>query len=127
MAHVSVTIAGRAFRMACEDGEEERLTGLAEKIDAKIAEMRTAFGEIGDNRLTVMAAISVADELAEAQRAIAALKERIAELETAQDEARARSERWAQAAADAVDATAERFEEMVAALNADGRRAARGD
>ena len=127
MPHVSVTIAGRTFRMACEDGEEERLSGLAQKIDLKIAEMRAAFGEIGDNRLTVMAAITVADELAEAQRLNGALRDEIAELERARDDALAQKDQWAQAAADAVEAVTGRLEEMVHAMNVDGRRATRND
>lgn len=127
MAHVSVNIAGRTFRMACEDGEEERLSGLAQKIDLKIAEMRAAFGEIGDNRLTVMAAITVADELAEAERVNAALRDQIAALERARDDALAQKDRWAQAAAEAVEAVTGRLEELVHAMNADGRRAARND
>jgi len=127
MPHVSVTIAGRTFRMACEDGEEERLSGLAQKIDLMIAEMRAAFGEIGDNRLTVMAAITVADELAEAQRVNGALRDQIAELERARDDALAQKDRWAQAAADAVEAVTGRLEEMVHAMNVDGRRATRND
>ncbi len=127
MPHVSVTIAGRTFRMACEDGEEERLSGLAQKIDLKIAEMRAAFGEIGDNRLTVMAAITVADELAEAQRLNGALRDQIADLERARDDALAQKDRWAQAAADAVEAVTGRLEEMVHAMNVDGRRATRND
>ncbi len=127
MPHVSVTIAGRTFRMACEDGEEERLSGLAQKIDLKIAEMRAAFGEIGDNRLTVMAAITVADELAEAQRLNGALRDQIVDLERARDDALAQKDQWAQAAADAVEAVTGRLEEMVHAMNVDGRRATRND
>ena len=127
MPHVSVNIAGRTFRMACEDGEEERLSGLAQKIDLKIAEMRAAFGEIGDSRLTVMAAITVADELAEAQRVNGALRDQIAELERARDVALAQKDRWAQTAANAVEAVTGRLEEMVHAMNVDGRRATRND
>ena len=127
MPHVSVNIAGRTFRMACEDGEEERLSGLAQKIDLTIAEMRAAFGEIGDSRLTVMAAITVADELAEAQRVNGALRDQIAELERARDVALAQKDRWAQTAANAVEAVTGRLEEMVHAMNVDGRRATRND
>ncbi len=66
MSQVSVTINGRQFRMACEDGQEEHLMKLARELDARIGGLRAKFGEIGDTRLTVMAAITVADELAEA-------------------------------------------------------------
>ena len=68
MSHVTVTIAGRAYRMACDEGQEEHLVGLARLLDGKIDQLRSSFGEIGEMRLAVMAGITVADELAEAQR-----------------------------------------------------------
>jgi cell division protein ZapA len=74
MAQVVVTIAGRTYRMACDDGEEARLEHLARDFDARIAGLRTSFGEIGDQRIIVMAALTLADELAEAQRQIDDLK-----------------------------------------------------
>jgi cell division protein ZapA len=75
MAQVTVTINGRQYRMACEDGEEERLLALGRGLDQRIGELREKFGEIGDARLTVMAALLVADELAEAENRIAALEQ----------------------------------------------------
>jgi cell division protein ZapA len=83
MAQVVVTIAGRTYRMACDDGEEARLEHLARDFDARIAGLRTSFGEIGDQRIIVMAALTLADELAEAQREIADLKNRLAEADGA--------------------------------------------
>ena len=66
MASVNATIAGRQFRLACEDGQEEHLQMLARDIDQRIEGLRKQFGEIGDTRLTVMAALMVADEMSEA-------------------------------------------------------------
>ncbi len=43
-------------------------------LDSKIQEMRQAFGEIGDMRLHVMAALMVADEASELQRRVARLE-----------------------------------------------------
>jgi cell division protein ZapA len=83
MAQVVVTIAGRTYRMACDDGEEARLEHLARDFDARIAGLRTSFGEIGDQRIIVMAALTLADELAEAQRQNGELKERLAEADGA--------------------------------------------
>jgi cell division protein ZapA len=65
MSQVSVTIDGRKYRLACNEGEEARLESLAGMIDDKIGEMRTAFGEIGDQRLVIMAALTIADNLTE--------------------------------------------------------------
>ena len=74
MSQVNVTINGRQFRMACEDGEEARLSRLAEELDASIATLRTRFGEIGDTRLTVMAALTLADQLVGDEGKIAAAR-----------------------------------------------------
>ena len=61
MNHVNVTINGRQYRMACEHGQENRLLRLAESLEARIASLRSKFGELGAQRLTVMAALMVAD------------------------------------------------------------------
>ena len=74
MAQVTVTIAGRVYRMACTDGEQPHIESLARIVDAKIESLRTSFGEIGDQRITVMAALTFADELSEAKRRIAELE-----------------------------------------------------
>lgn len=81
MAQVNVTIAGKVYRMACDDGEEERLTELAATLDRSIGALRQRFGEIGEQRLTVMAAITLADHQAEAERRLADAEARIAALE----------------------------------------------
>jgi cell division protein ZapA len=76
MSQVAVTIAGRTYRIACGEGEERHLEGLAAMLDAKIEEMRKAFGEIGDMRLHVMAALTIADELSEARQRADELEEK---------------------------------------------------
>jgi len=117
MAQVSVTINGRQFRMACEDGQEGHLMNLARELDERIGALRTKFGEIGDTRLTVMAAITVADELAEAGQRIRRLEEEIAALQSAQVATSDRN-RTAQAAiASALGAAAERVENITKRLN----------
>jgi cell division protein ZapA len=68
MAQVVVTIDGKAYRMACEEGQESHLEGLAQNFDRYVGHLKSQFGEIGDLRLTVMAAIMVMDELSEAKR-----------------------------------------------------------
>ncbi|MCP8940153.1 cell division protein ZapA [Alsobacter sp. SYSU M60028] len=88
MGQVTVTIAAKVYRIACDDGQEEHLRNLAADVDAKIEDMRKAFGEIGDNRLTVMAAITFVDERQE-------LKGRLARLEAELSELRARTGRMA--------------------------------
>ncbi|WP_051269059.1 cell division protein ZapA [Pseudovibrio exalbescens] len=81
MPQITVSINGRSFRMACDEGEEERLLGLAEKFDNNINMLRSSFGEIGDLRLTVMAGIMATDQASEAQRRFESLKAEKEELE----------------------------------------------
>jgi cell division protein ZapA len=66
MSHINVTINGRQYRMACEEGQEVRLLKLAESLEARVEQLRGKFGEIGDQRLTVMAALTACDELLDA-------------------------------------------------------------
>jgi cell division protein ZapA len=107
MPQVSVTIAGRAYRMACDNGQEEHLIELGRLLDTRIDELRAAFGEIGDMRLSVMAAITMADELAEARRRLASLEQDVARLSLERNSSSAREEetqaRLAQLVADAAD------------------------
>ncbi len=74
MAQVAITIAGRVYRVACDEGEQDHLVELAKMVDGKIAAMRQQFGEMGDQRLTVMAAVTIADELAESRRRLSELE-----------------------------------------------------
>src|ERR1700674_209366 len=105
MAQVLVTIENRKYRLACNEGEEARLESLAGVIDEKIGELRASFGEIGDQRLVVMAALTIADSLAEARDAVAAERQRA-------DAATARAE----AAASSIDRLSERIEALAAQL-----------
>ena len=80
MAQVMVTIDGKAYRMACEEGQEGHLTELAEGFDRYVGHLKTQFGEIGDLRLTVMAGIMVMDELSEVTRRLKAIENEVSTL-----------------------------------------------
>ena len=118
MSQVSVTINGRQFRMACEDGQEGHLMNLARELDNRINNLRNKFGEIGDTRLTVMAAITVADELSEAGQRIKRLEEELAALQNAQVAISDRNKAAQAAIAVALSKAAERVENITKALNA---------
>ncbi|HXW49663.1 MAG TPA: cell division protein ZapA, partial [Xanthobacteraceae bacterium] len=85
--------------------------------DTRIGTLRTKFGEIGDTRLTVMAAITVADELAEAGQRIKRLEEEIAALQSAQVATSDRNRAAQIAIAAALSAAAERVENITKRLN----------
>ena len=118
MAQVNATIAGRQFRLACEDGQEDHLLKLAKDIDARIDELRGKFGEIGDTRLTVMAALTVADELAETARKLRRLEEETVALQDARVVASDRAKAASDAVVGAFNSAAERIEGITRKLNA---------
>jgi cell division protein ZapA len=75
MGQVTVTVNGRTYRLRCGDGEEERLIALATHVGERIDELAAEFGQVGDERLLLMAALLMADELWE-------VRERLDQLET---------------------------------------------
>lgn len=68
MAQVDISINGRTYPVACDDGQEGHLTKLGEYVNERVVELTEAVGQIGDSRLLVMASLLIADELANAQR-----------------------------------------------------------
>ncbi|MEP0519530.1 MAG: cell division protein ZapA [Hyphomicrobiales bacterium] len=87
MAQITVNINGRNYRMACEDGQEAHLQQLAGQFDDTVKQLRTSFGEIGDQRLTVMAGVMGQDEVFELRNKVAALEQELAGLRTMRDQA----------------------------------------
>jgi len=117
MSQVTVTINGRQFRMACEDGQESHLLRLAQDLDQRIERLRGTFGEIGDTRLTVMAALTIADSLAETAARIKKLEDELLALHNARAEALNLDQAARAAITAALTAAAERIESITAKLN----------
>jgi cell division protein ZapA len=117
MAQVSVSINGRQFRMACEDGQEDHLMSLARQLDGRIEGLRAKFGEIGDTRLTVMAALTIADELGEMGLRMARLQEELAAAQEAHAATADRNKSVQAAVAAAMTSAAERIESIAKKLN----------
>ena len=117
MSHINVSINGRQYRMACEDGQEPRLLKLAEDLEGRIGELRGKFGEIGDQRLEVMAALMTSDELLDANNRIRALEEELNALRDVRTNAAERARATQVAVAAALNAAAERIEKTTQVLN----------
>ncbi len=65
MAQVTITINGRKYDIACDDGQEAHVTRLGRYIDKRVDELVVSVGQVGDARLMVMASLLIADELSE--------------------------------------------------------------
>jgi cell division protein ZapA len=65
MAEVDVIIAGRPYRVACRDGEEDNLRAAARLVDAKSREALTGLGTLSEARQLLFAGLLLADQLIE--------------------------------------------------------------
>jgi cell division protein ZapA len=117
MGQVTVTIAGKVYRMSCGDGEEAHLEGLAALYDQRIEDMRRGVGELGEMRLHVMAALTLADETAELTRRVAMLEQKLEALRGDAGSAEHRAEAVEARATAAIGAAAERIEKVAKALS----------
>jgi cell division protein ZapA len=124
MPEVNVEIDGKKYRMACEEGQEQHLMELAERFNRTVLQLKGSFGEIGDNRLVVMAGIAVLDELAEAEDRIEALKQDIADLTTAGRELTIEAEELEHKVARRLSEAARKVEAIAQAIDETGAPAA---
>jgi cell division protein ZapA len=120
MPDVVVEIAGKKYRMGCEEGQQQHLLDLAADFNARVEAMKGDFGEIGDTRLTVMAGIAVLDELGEAHRTIEGLRKDIAELTTAGRELTLEAEEMEQKLARRLADAARKVEAIATAIDETG-------
>lgn len=122
MGQVAITLNGRAYRLECDNGEEDRLRGLAGELDEHVERLKQQFGQVGDDRLLVMAALMIGDELAETRLRLEEANAKLAEifrnrsaLDQEFDEAQAE-------AADTIASLADRIEALSAAMSPEAER-----
>ena len=72
MGQVAINLNGRSFRFDCEDDEEARLKELAAYVSSRVEDLTREFGNVGEQRLLLMAALYIADELWDARAEAAA-------------------------------------------------------
>jgi len=65
MAEVDLYIAGRSYKVACRDGEEENLRAAARLVDSKSREALAGLGTLSEARQLLFASLLLADQLIE--------------------------------------------------------------
>lgn len=118
MPLVNVMINGKAYTIACDDGEEEHLKELGATVDGKVRELLGAVGQVGEQRLILMAALLLADELHGATTQLESARQELTAAREAQAELNGRAARTETAAADALEAAVKRIESIAAKLKA---------
>ena len=69
MANVNIKFNGKDFLLSCDDGQEEHLKELSIKINKIVKGLVDSMGQIGDARLMLMAALLLADEISDNEKA----------------------------------------------------------
>ncbi len=113
MAVVDVTVNGHTYQIACDDGEEEHLAGLARYFDGQVSELSGSVGQVGEARLILMAGLLISDELSNSLERIEGLESSAAEELAAGKHA---VEELASKLSGALNALAERIETLAARL-----------
>jgi cell division protein ZapA len=83
-------VSNRAYTIACDEGEQEHLKELAAHVDSKVNELLSSVGQVGDQKLMLMAAVLITDELFEARAKLVGHAKKVGDLSTAQAELDAR-------------------------------------
>ena len=117
MAQVTVQIDGKAYRMACEEGQEAHLEELAAGFDRYVGHLKSQFGEIGDLRLTVMAGIMVMDELNDVTRRLEKLEKEAESLRKGREGVMGEVSRNEEVIAQALGELTSQIQGMAAKLN----------
>jgi cell division protein ZapA len=113
---VNVMVNGRAYTLNCDDGEEENLKELAARVNEKVRELLGQVGQVGDQRLLLMAALLIADEH---QAALKRLDESMQELEALKlenSDLGGQLDKSQAVAADRLESAAIRLEDVAAKL-----------
>ena len=118
MPLVNVMVNSRAYTIACDAGEEEHLKELAAHVDGKVRELIGTVGQVGDQKLLLMAAVLITDEFFEARSRLEGQAKKVGELKDAQTELGQRASAAEESAATQLEAAAARLERIVQRLQA---------
>lgn len=108
MAEINVTVNNRLYSIGCDDGEEEQVRRLSQMLDGRVRELAALVGQVGEARLMLMTALTLADDLEQAQRDVAAMRQEVNAL--------AEQQKTATDGADALLGLAKRLEDIAARL-----------
>lgn len=119
MAHVTLTINGRDYRITCGSGEEEHVAALGGVLDTKARVLADRLGHVSEGLLMVMVGLTLADELAEVTRERDQVRDRLDAVGQAADQAEAEERLRDDAedrAAQVIDSMARRIEGLAERL-----------
>ena len=81
MPEVQITIGGRPFTVACQEGEEHYLRSAAGLLDEEASTLMDQIGRLPESRMLLMAGLMLADKTAGVDDKVKALEDKIAQQE----------------------------------------------
>jgi cell division protein ZapA len=81
MPQVEITVGGRSFEVACQEGEEPFLRHAAELLDAEASALSEQIGRMPEARMLLMAGLLLADRASGLEGQVREARERIGALE----------------------------------------------
>ena len=81
MPDLDITIGGKVFRVACQEGEEHFLRAAAQMLDAEAQPLLAQMGRLPEARMLLMAGLMLADRAAASEDELRALRAQVAEAE----------------------------------------------
>ncbi|HVV65878.1 MAG TPA: cell division protein ZapA [Rhizomicrobium sp.] len=118
MPLVNVMVNSRAYTIACDEGEQDRLKELAGHVDEKVRELVGTVGQVGDQKLLLMASVLITDEFFDARARLDGHARKVGELSSAQAELHGRASKSQESAARTLEDAATRLEGLLARLEA---------
>jgi cell division protein ZapA len=116
MPLVNVLVNGRAYTVACDEGEEEHVRELGQFVDKRVRELSGSVGQVGDARLLLMASLVVADDLADALAKLHETEKELAAMKSAQGSVAKKQEKTEETVAKTLEGAALRLEAIAARL-----------
>jgi cell division protein ZapA len=118
MPLVNVLVNGRAYTVACDEGEEDHVRELGQFLDKHVRQLSGSIGSAGDTRLLLMAGLVIADELYEARGQLEERNKEIAALKAANGQVNGTLHDNDDQVAEALEGAASRIEAIAARLGA---------
>jgi len=116
MPLVNVLVNGRAYTVACDDGEEEHVRELGQFLDKRVRELSGSVGQAGDARMLLMAGLVISDELSEALAKVQERDNELQSLKAAREQTAGELAEHEERAAQVLEEAASRLEAIAARL-----------
>ena len=118
MAQVAVTVNGRSYTVACDDGEEQHLLDLARYLDKHVKDLSDQVGQVGDALPLLMAGLLVSDELSQMLARNDELEAEIERLKAGRHAMVEKAQKAEASAAEVLETAARRLEDIAGRMEA---------